>query len=97
MTDGERALYGHPYGDQARVALFGDVQPEQPSTPVQQFPIDPPPPEYTPPVRESKAYVYQPYPRWKYHRSKPAVIVESAQEEIALGSGWADSPAAFAK
>ena len=35
------------------------------------------------------------YPRWMYHRTKPAVIVKSQQEEAALGEGWADSPAAF--
>jgi len=27
------------------------------------------------------------YPTWKYHRTKPAVIVKSQQEEAALGEG----------
>jgi len=35
------------------------------------------------------------YPRWKYHRTEPAVIVKSQQEEAELGEGWAESPAAF--
>ena len=35
------------------------------------------------------------YPRWMYHRTKPAVIVKSQQEEAELGEGWADTPAAF--
>ena len=35
------------------------------------------------------------FPKWKYHKTKKAVVVNSAEEEEALGSGWADSPAAF--
>jgi hypothetical protein len=35
------------------------------------------------------------YPSWRYHRTKPAVIVKSQQEEADLGEGWADTPAAF--
>ena len=35
------------------------------------------------------------YPKWKYHATKPAVVVKDAQAETALGEGWADSPAAF--
>ena len=33
------------------------------------------------------------HPKWKYHRTAPAKIVEHAEEEAALGSGWVDSPA----
>lgn len=32
------------------------------------------------------------YPKWKYHPSKPAVIVNDAVAEEALGEGWFDNP-----
>lgn len=32
------------------------------------------------------------YPRWKYHATKPAVIVHSAEEENELGKGWGENP-----
>ncbi len=35
------------------------------------------------------------YPKWRYHRTEPAVIVEDPQAEADLGEGWADTPAAF--
>jgi hypothetical protein len=35
------------------------------------------------------------YPAWRYHRTAPAVIVNSPVEDAALGEGWADTPAAF--
>lgn len=35
------------------------------------------------------------YPRWRYHKTLPGKIVQSAAEDAALGKGWADSPAAF--
>jgi hypothetical protein len=35
------------------------------------------------------------FPRWRYHRTKPACIVYDAAEYDALGDGWADTPAAF--
>lgn len=35
------------------------------------------------------------YPCWRYHRTEPAVIVNDAVEEAALGDGWADTPAKF--
>ena len=35
------------------------------------------------------------YPKWKYHATKPAVTVADETAEAALGSGWADTPAAF--
>jgi hypothetical protein len=39
----------------------------------------------------------QQYPRWKYHASGKAVIVNDPEAESALGEGWADTPAAFEK
>ena len=35
------------------------------------------------------------FPKWKYHRTEPAVIVDNPQAEADLGEGWADSPAVF--
>ena len=40
-------------------------------------------------------YVYQPYPRWKYHSDGRALVVPDQEAEAALGPGWADTPAAF--
>jgi hypothetical protein len=37
------------------------------------------------------------FPKWKYHPTKPAVIVYTPEEERALGDGWVDSPADFVK
>lgn len=37
-------------------------------------------------------YTHQEFPKWKYHRSEPARIVEDAVQESALGQGWADAP-----
>jgi hypothetical protein len=39
---------------------------------------------------------YQAYPAWRYHPTKPAVIVQNEAESDALGDEWADTPAAFA-
>lgn len=41
---------------------------------------------------EQKPYVYQPYPRQKYHRSGKTAIVNDAEAEAALGEGWRGSP-----
>jgi hypothetical protein len=38
-------------------------------------------------------YVYQEYPKWKYHPDKEPLIVPDADSENALGSDWYDSPA----
>lgn len=35
------------------------------------------------------------YPKWKYSATAPAKIVHSADEEVALGEGWEDTPEAF--
>lgn len=37
------------------------------------------------------------YPKWKYHRTLPARIVQDPAAEAALGDGWADWPGAFAE
>jgi hypothetical protein len=46
------------------------------------------------PARSAES-VKRVYPSWRYHRTKPAVIVKSQQAEAELGEGWADTPAAF--
>lgn len=33
------------------------------------------------------------YPRWKYHATKPAIIVPDEAAEKKLGKDWYDSPA----
>jgi hypothetical protein len=33
------------------------------------------------------------FPKWKYHETQNAVIVQDPDEESALGEGWFDSPA----
>jgi hypothetical protein len=35
------------------------------------------------------------YPAHRYHRTKPFAVVNSPEEEAALGEGWANTPAAF--
>lgn len=35
------------------------------------------------------------YPRWRYHRTKAAVIVANVEQDQALGTEWANTPAAF--
>jgi len=35
------------------------------------------------------------FPSWRYHRDGRAVIVNDPDEAAALGSDWADTPAAF--
>lgn len=35
------------------------------------------------------------YPRWRYHKTFDARIVQSEAEDIALGEGWEDSYGAF--
>lgn len=32
------------------------------------------------------------YPKYKYHATEPAKVVESADEDSALGDGWVDAP-----
>ena len=45
--------------------------------------------KYTPEMLRKK------FPGWRYHRTAPAIIVNSPEEEAALGEGWAETPAAF--
>ena len=40
---------------------------------------------------------YQPYPAWRYHASKPPVIVQTEEESDRLGDEWTDTPAAFSE
>lgn len=40
-----------------------------------------------------KVYVHQAFPKWKYHKDKAPVLVQSDQDEAALGAGWVNSPA----
>jgi hypothetical protein len=39
----------------------------------------------------SETYVYQTYPKCKYHRTGKTLTVKDADEEAALGEGWGDS------
>ena len=41
------------------------------------------------------AYVYQEFPKVKYHATKDPVTVANAEEERELGEGWKNTPAAF--
>jgi hypothetical protein len=34
----------------------------------------------------------QAYPKWRYHATKEACIVDTPEQERALGAGWADRP-----
>ncbi|PWT71034.1 MAG: hypothetical protein C5B60_11450 [Chloroflexi bacterium] len=31
---------------------------------------------------------FQDYPRWMYHRTKPAMVISNEEEEAALGAEW---------
>ena len=35
-------------------------------------------------------YHHQHFPKWKYHPTKPEVLVKTAEEERNLGPGWTD-------
>jgi hypothetical protein len=37
----------------------------------------------------------QEFPKWMYHRTEPARIVDDPIEQDALGPDWAETPAAF--
>lgn len=37
----------------------------------------------------------QEFPKWMYHRTEPAVIIDDPAEQEALGPDWAEHPAAF--
>ena len=39
--------------------------------------------------------VYQPvrFPSWRYHPTRGAVLVQTREDERALGPGWVDTPA----
>lgn len=40
-------------------------------------------------------YVFQEFPKWMYHRTEAAVIVDDPDQQEALGPDWAEHPAAF--
>ncbi|MGH9517176.1 MAG: hypothetical protein ACRD3P_16030 [Terriglobales bacterium] len=48
-------------------------------------------------MAENKPYVYQEFPKWKYHPTLPGKIVQNAEEEKALGKGWYNAPNEAAK
>lgn len=37
------------------------------------------------------------YPKWLYHKTEPAKIVQNKEEHESLGKGWEETPAVFAK
>jgi hypothetical protein len=41
------------------------------------------------------AYVRQDYPKWKHHWNKDSIEVKSAEEDAALGGGWANNVSDF--
>jgi len=49
-------------------------------------------PAAAPPKGVESVAAQQQYPRYKYHATKPPVIVKDAREEAALGEGWGDRP-----
>jgi len=40
-------------------------------------------------------YIYQEYPKCKYHWTGETITVGNSDQEAALGGGWADTPDAF--
>lgn len=40
----------------------------------------------------SPPYVYQEFPKWKYHPDKEPLIVADYEAEKALGQDWYDTP-----
>ncbi len=42
-------------------------------------------------------YIYQEFPKCKYHTTLPVKVVQNAEEEKALGRGWYNNPAEAAK
>ena len=45
--------------------------------------------------RRSPEDLKREYPKWKYRRAEPPVLVKDPDEEADLGEGWADRPGAF--
>lgn len=42
--------------------------------------------------KSSPPYVYQPYPSYRYHATLPPRVVQSPEEDDALGADWRDHP-----
>jgi hypothetical protein len=40
---------------------------------------------------------HQEFPKYKYHRTQPELIVQDREAELALGDGWENTPPALAK
>jgi len=49
----------------------------------------------TRPPTEAETAVHQPYPARRYAYGQPVMVVENADEDAALGTGWSKSPEAL--
>jgi len=49
----------------------------------------------TRPPSEAETAVHQPYPARRYAYGQPVMVVENADEDAALGTGWSKSPEAL--
>ncbi len=47
-------------------------------------------------MSHKQGHVHHEYPKWKHHATKESCVVNSADEEKALGAGWVSSKAALA-
>jgi hypothetical protein len=45
----------------------------------------------------NSTYIYQEFPKWKYHPTLNAKIVQNSEEEKALGKGWYNNRNEFPK
>lgn len=43
-------------------------------------------------ITEPVQHVHREFPKWKYHAVEEPVLVETAEDEAALGASWADLP-----
>ena len=49
----------------------------------------------TRPPDEAETAVHQPYPAMRYRFAEPVMVVDNAEEDAALGTGWSKSPEAL--
>jgi len=49
----------------------------------------------TRPPTEAETAVHQPYPARRYKFGEPTMVVDNADEDAALGTGWSKSPEAL--
>jgi len=47
------------------------------------------------PPTEAETGVHQPYPARRYKYGEPTMVVDNADEDAALGTGWSKSPEAL--